>query len=125
MKVKIQIPAQLIQPTLNEVSDLIGVENIGWVGLAGDWNNWGDSPEKAGCVRPNTENEMQLEGENYVLEVDLTVGLHRFKPVIITNGGDQNEMCGASWIACPSNGVPPYTRESGDSHSNWQIIVKP
>ena len=125
MQVKIEIPVSLIQSTLDQLSDFQGFGHIGWVGIAGDWNNWGDSPEKAGCVRPKDADLMKLEGDKYVWEGDLSIGIHRFKPVVVTTEADPAGMCGASWIRCPSKGIGPYTREPGDRHSNWQVKVLP
>ena len=121
---KFEIPKEIIEPAIKQVKDFQGIGHIGEVHLAGDWNNWGDSPEKAGCIRPKPETWMRLEDDKYVAEVALTVGVHGFKPVVVKAEADENGMAPAIWIACPAERVGEYEREKGDIHGNWLVKVK-
>ncbi|MCX6800031.1 MAG: hypothetical protein NT091_02720 [Candidatus Falkowbacteria bacterium] len=125
MIARININAQLIQPTINAVKDFLEYEPIGEVYVAGSWNNWGDSPEKAGCIRPKKEYQMRLEAGRYVWEGNISIGLHEFKPVVITSTADTDGMCNASWIKYPERFIKFYSRAPNSKHGNWQIILKP
>ena len=116
----ISIPKEFIEPAVKEVEDLIGVDCIGEVHMVGDWNNWGDSPKKAGCINPIPETQMQLVEGKYVIELDLSSGIYEFKPVVIKASRDNDGMAPAVWISCPgeTGGFRP------GKHGNWKIIVK-
>ena len=121
---KIEIPKEIIEPAIKQVKDFQGIGHIGEVYLVGDWNNWGDSPEKAGCIRPKPETRMSLVGDKYVAEVELTIGVHGFKPVVVKAVFDENVMAPAIWIACPAEKIGEYEKEKGDIHGNWLVKVK-
>jgi hypothetical protein len=125
MKMTIKVPEEIIKPALEQIKDFVGIGNIGKVYCPGDWNNWGDSMEKAGCIRPKPEMEMVLKGEYYELEVDLGIGLHRFKPAVVAAEADENGMAPAIWITCPPEGCEEYFQEKGDHFGNWTIKVLP
>ncbi len=121
--VTIRIPKSIIEKTVEEVKEFLGEENIGKVYLPGDWNNWGNSPEKAGCIRPKSEMEMHLEEDCYITKVELTIGIHKFKPAIISATPDQKGMSPAIWIACPVEGLGEYEQEKSDIFANWIVKV--
>lgn len=127
MKIKIviiKIPKHLIEPAIEQVKEFVGIENIGKVYLPGDWNNWGDSQEKAGCIRPKPEMEMRLEGNFYVATVEFKptdIGKRGFKPAVIKATADDKGMASAIWIACPAEGVGEYEQEKSDIHANWLV----
>lgn len=127
-KIKIAIPDKFIRPAIEIVKEFIGTGDIGKVFLTGNWENWGDSanPEsvRAGCMRPTKEREMRLEGENWVIEVELVVGVYAFKPVVVTALADEKGMAPASWIVCPEEGVGEYICETTDVFHNWLVKVK-
>jgi len=122
--ITIKIPKYFIEPAIEQVKDFQGIENIGKVYLPGDWNNWGDSPERAGCIRPKPEIEMHLEGNYYIATVELITGFHGFKPVVVKATADEKGMAPAIWIACPFEGVGKYEQEKSDIHANWLVKVK-
>lgn len=125
IKVKIRIPRKFIEPAIRQVLEFMDIGDIGRVFLTGDWNDWGKSQKSAGCVVPASTTEMTLEnGIYYVAEVELTRGLHGFKPVVIRAEADENGMAPCIWIACPENGTGEYWREPGDVHANWLLGVK-
>ena len=123
-KVEISIPRQHIDQWVNELSEFKGIENIGKVYLPGDWNNWGNSPKRGGCIEPNKEMEMTLIGDYYVIEVELTRGIHGFKPVVVKAEEYEDGMAPCFWIKCPTKGVGDYKREMADTHANWLVKVK-
>lgn len=124
MKYKIRIPANAVSPAIADLEKLglIGTEKIGQVHLTGDWNNWGDSPQRPGCIRPTPETLMELQDEVYVLEIDVPVGLHDCKPVVVKCGAYADGMVAAVWISCPESQVGRF-RQHG-RHSNWQFVVR-
>lgn len=125
MNVKIAIPARFIDPVVGRLEEFIGIDNIGKVFIAGDWNNWGDSPEKAGCIRPDPKWEMKKENDLYTISLDLSIGLHGFKPVVIKTTQDKNGMVPVIWIAYPHENVLGYEPEEEDCPRNWLIKIKP
>lgn len=125
MNIKISIPAKYIEPSVEKLKEFIGIENIGKVYIAGDWNNWADSPEKAGCVRPDLRWEMKKENNSYTIILDLPIGLHGFKPVVIKTTADEKGMVPAIWIAYPQEKVPGYEPEEEDFPRNWLVKIKP
>lgn len=119
----IGITALLFQSHLDELGDLLGYPPIGEVHLPGDWNNWGDSPEKAGHIRPKPETKMELSGDFYQLVVKgLSVGLHNFKPAIVINMPDKNGMAKARWLPYPGS---TYDFLTEGKHQNWCLKVLP
>lgn len=124
MNIKISIPAKYIDSSVEKLNEFIGIENVGKVYIAGDWNNWGDSPEKAGCVRPDPRWEMKKENNLYMISLDLSIGLHGFKPVVMKTIADKRGMVPAIWIAHPDENVPGYQPEEEDFPRNWLIKVK-
>lgn len=122
--ITIKIPKHFIEPAIEQIKDFQGIENIGKVYLPSGWNNWGDSQEKAGCIRPKPEMEMRLEGDNYVAAAELTVGAHKFKPAVISATADEKGMSEAIWIACPDEGLGEYEQEKSDAFKNWLVKVK-
>ncbi len=126
MNTKISIPAKYIDPSIDRLKEFEGIENIGKVYIAGDWNNWGDSPEKAGCIRPDPRWEMKKENDLYVAMVDLPIGLHGFKPTVVKTTADKNGMVPAIWIAYPrEEKVEGYEPEEEDFPKNWLIKILP
>ena len=125
MNIKISIPAKYIEPSVERVKDYIGIENIGKVYLVGDFDNWGDSPERAGCIRPTPKREMKKEGGTYSIEIEVDPFLHGFKPVVIKSIADKKGMVPVIWIAYPNENVPGYQPEEEDFPRNWLIKIKP
>ncbi len=121
---KIEIPAKFIKTAIEQTKDFQGIGHIGEIHLVGDWNNWGDSPEKAGCIRPKPETQMKLEGDNYVIKIELSIGVHGFKPVVVKAEADENGMAPAIWVACPAENFGEYEREKGDRWGNWLVKVR-
>ena len=124
-KIVIKIPKEVIEPAIEQVKEFIGIGNIGKVYIPGDWNNWGDSPEKAGCIRPNPEMKMEKTGNYYVWEGKLSIGVHGFKPTVVKAEADENGMTPAIWIVCPTDGIDEYIKEISDRHGNWLVKVRP
>lgn len=123
-KVIIRIPKKLFSSALEKMADFINHGDIGKVYCPGDWNNWGDSPEKAGCIRPREDMEMHLQGDFYILKTEMTIGLHGFKPVVVKAMPDENGMAPAIWIRWQP-GDHPYKDEKEDGFGNWLVVVKP
>ncbi|MCX6799759.1 MAG: hypothetical protein NT091_01275 [Candidatus Falkowbacteria bacterium] len=129
MKFEIEIDEKILDTAVKQVMRLQGNGSIGNVYLAGSWNRWGDSMEKTGCIRPKPESQMYLRESNgnfsYVLEVDLPVGFHNFKPVVVASMPDENGMCSATWIHYPGRSALPYVPDQDNIHGNWQVMVNP
>ena len=123
-KVVISIPKEHIDPWVDKLIEFKGIGNIGKVYLPGDWNRWGESPKRGGCIEPNEEMEMNLIGDCYVIEVELTRGIHGFKPVVVKAEEYEDGMAPCFWIKCPIEGVDNYKREMADTHANWLVKVK-
>lgn len=119
-KAIIKIPTKVIAPATGQVQEFISIGNIGEVYLPGDWNNWGDSPEKAGCIRPKSEMKMRKIGDYYIWEGFLSIGVHGFKPTVVKAEADENGMAPAIWITCPTD---EYIKELSDKHGNWLVKV--
>lgn len=127
IKVKIRIPKKFIEPAIKKVRKFIGIDHIGKVYLAGDWlgNEWGHSGRRAGCVDPNKTTKMILEGNFYVAEIEATVGLRGFKPVVVKAATEEDGMASCIWIAYPlKEKVTPYFCEKEDIHRNWLLEVQ-
>ncbi len=128
IKVKISIPKKFIEPAIELVKDFLGTENIGKVYLPASWNSWGNSQKKAGNIQASKKMEMHPEGDYYVFMVDLPMGVHKFKPAIISAVSDKTGktkgMSTAIWIACPIEGVGEYICETSDGFFNWIVKVK-
>ena len=118
--ITVSIPKEFIEPAVKEVEDLIGVDCIGEVHMAGDGNNWGNSPQKAGCIYPSPETQMQLVEGEYVIEIDLPPGIYEFKPVVIKASRDHDGMAPAVWISCPE-GIGNFRP---GKHGNWKMVIK-
>jgi hypothetical protein len=122
--ITIKIPKYFFEQAIEQVKDFLGIENIGKVYLPSGWNNWGDSQEKAGNIRPKPEMEMHLEGDYYITEAKLTIGAHKFKPAVVSATADKNGMSEAIWIACPDEGLGEYEQEKSDAFKNWLVKIK-
>jgi hypothetical protein len=124
MKVKIQIPKKIFKKTIKQLKKFAGIENIGKVYCVGNWNKWGDSMEKAGCIRPKPEMEMKLKGKFYILEAEMEAGVNSFKPVVVSTKADKNGMTGAIWIPYPKLWrVKGYYLDKKSEHRNWLVPV--
>ncbi|MBL7058388.1 hypothetical protein ISS03_03555 [Patescibacteria group bacterium] len=112
------IPASLIQEIMNLYKNKYPTSlDIGKPYIVGDWNNWGDSPEKSGHIRPTTAT---ILNNNYYASVELATGEHFFKVVIVNSERDKNGMYGARWIGCPEEGIGEYTR---GKHNNFVVNI--
>lgn len=94
---------------------------IGELHIAGDWNNWADSPERAGCVRPSEDTLLISDDNVYSITVDLPRGIHQFKLVIIRAEPYDDGMCAAYWIDCPSDGIGEFRLVK--KRGNWEFTI--
>ncbi len=127
IKVVIRIPKKFIDPSIKKVEKFIGIDHIGEVYLAGDWlgNEWGYSGKRAGCIDPEKTTKMFLEGDFYAAEIETTVGLRGFKPVVVKAATEEDNMASCIWIAYPKKEkVKPYFPEKEDAHRNWLVEVQ-
>jgi len=122
--ITIRIPKKIFSSALKQVADFIGYGDIGKIYCPGDWNNWGDSPEKAGCIRPKSKMEMKLKNGFYELEIKTEIGFHGFKPAMVKAMPDENGMAPAIWIRWKP-GDHPYKNEKEDGFGNWLVAIKP
>lgn len=125
MEVTLKIPKSFFADILDQLEKerFVGMARIGEIHLVGDHDNWGESMGRPGCIRPTPKTKMTLEGDIYVITVDLTEGMHQCKPVVITAKADANGFTAAAWIRCPAEGVGKFTPLG--NNQNWQFVVKP
>lgn len=123
-RVRLEIPERYFVASMLILQDLklLNHDVIGKVHLPGSWNNWGDSPEKAGCIRPKPETQMHQEDSNFIIDIDIPSGIHTCKPVVVMTEPDDNGMCRSEWIECTEKGQGEFTREG--HHANWRFVVR-
>lgn len=100
----IKIPKWVFEPAINQIKEFIGIGNIGKVYIVGDWNNWGNSPKKANCIRPKPEMEMEKIGNYYIWNGKLSIGTHKFKPAIVKTESDDSTLS-VIWIIYPTGEI--------------------
>lgn len=105
---------------------------IGKVLIAGNWNEWGKSPQKTTHIVPNRNNAMTYQAKDfyYELKVALPIGMHFFKPVIVLTEPFNDKTCFSHWINCYPAGVvvrmpngSPKKYYCHKDKENWVIIV--
>ena len=112
-----------IQDALKKAMPLMDIiPHAGECYLVGDWNNWGDSPEKAGCIRLNSSKKMVLSHGLMIADCKLTPGAHEFKLAFPRAAADENEMVPCDWVGCPPDGYLEYT--SSGKNNNFRVVIK-